>query len=58
MKKLGWEHARKRKGPEHRVYCYRRGAPPYNDIEVIALRGEKPIVRYSKDKPKDEDREF
>jgi hypothetical protein len=59
MRKLGWEHGRKWKGPEHRPYCYRRGAPPYKDIEVVALRGEKPIVRYAKQIPeKEEDREY
>jgi predicted P-loop ATPase len=57
MKKLGWEHKQLRKdGKRH--YFYVRGAPPFPDIDVIAPKGEKPIVRYSRDKPKDEDREY
>jgi hypothetical protein len=57
MKKLGWEHARLRKdGRRH--YFYVRGAPPYPDIEVFTMHGEKPLVRYARVIPTDEERKF
>ena len=63
MKKLGWEHKQLRKNGKPR-YFYVRGAPPYPDIDVIALRGERPIVRYAPKKgggngqEADKEREF
>jgi predicted P-loop ATPase len=57
MKKLGGERKQLRKDGKPR-YFYVRGAPPHKDIEVITLHGEKPIVRYAKDMPTDEERKF
>jgi hypothetical protein len=56
MKKLGWSHDRLR-FDKKRAYCYVRGAPPYKEIEVIAVHGEKPWIRYAKSQSKEE-REF
>jgi hypothetical protein len=56
MKKLGWSHDRLR-FDKKRAYCYVRGAPPYKEIEVIAVYGEKPWIRYVKSQSKEE-REF
>jgi predicted P-loop ATPase len=58
MRKLGWKKeklSKKEPGSKEsrKRYFYTRGAEPYPMIEVIAQRGEKPIVQYAdpKDRP-------
>jgi hypothetical protein len=59
MIKLGWERKRFRTGrADERAYFYIRGAPPHKDIKVFTMHGEKPLLRYAKEVPTDEERKF
>jgi hypothetical protein len=59
MIKLVWDRKRFRTGrADERAYFYIRGAPPHKDIKVFTMHGEKPLLRYAKEVPTYEEREF